>query len=283
MIRGKSANDTATVFPDSSTRKHDAPFLGPPIRLPLKFRRSMLAFHAQRCFIILIERNALARFLNPIQTMKIVLLAAVLSFISTSGAAVIQNDAMLITSGTPPYFFPFGLTFTVNSAPFLVIEVIKSNPNTFTFQYQGIADAYSLFQITAGTNFDASFVNSHSAFVNNWNAPGQGILTLPPGQSVYLAYWDQGSGPPRLVAEDADLFGWARLTNASGKLIVSESATAMGGGIKSGTLEQIPEPTAPMILGVFGFLAASRRIRTAKLKARIHSESVRKISRRKNG
>lgn len=174
--------------------------------------------------------------------MKTAFALAMLAFSTTGHAAVIQNDALIVAQGTPPYFFPFERTFTVTSAPFLVVEVTNGTLGKFTFQYQGIAEAYCLFRVSAGTDFNASFVNSQTAFVNNWNSPGTGVLTLAPGQSEYLAYWDQGSGPPRLTAGDADLFGWAQVTNSGGNLVVTSSATADGGGIRVGTLQQIPEP-----------------------------------------
>ena len=169
-----------------------------------------------------------------------------IALLTTVHAAVIQNDAII---GSPPVF-PFDRTFTVTSAPFLVIEVTNSALNTFTFRYQGIAEAYSLFRVSTGTVFNASYVDSQPAFVNNWNSPGTGLLTLTPGQSQYLAYWDQGFGPPTLTAGEADLYGWAQVTNSGGQLVVTASATADSGGIIVGTLDQIPEPGTNLLIAV---------------------------------
>lgn len=176
--------------------------------------------------------------------MKTPFLLALVPFLTTAPAAVILNDA---TIGTNPAF-PIDRAFTVTSAQSLVIEVTTSAPGQFTFQYWSIANSYGLFRVSQGTAFDAAFVNSTPAFVNNWANPGTGTLSLTGAQSEYLAYWDQSSGPPSLTATSADRYGWARVTNAGGKLIVTASATADSGGIIVGTLDQIPEPASTSLL-----------------------------------
>jgi hypothetical protein len=195
--------------------------------------------------------------------MKTAFTLTVLALLTSIHAAVIQNDAHIVDQGAPPYF-PFDRAFTVTSAGFLVIEVINSAPNEFTFQYRGIAELYSLFRITAGTDFTASFVNSQTAFVNNLNAPGLGVLTLAPGQSEYLAYWDQSPTRVSLIADDTDLYGWAQITNSGGELVVAASATADNGGIKVGTLQQIPEPGSNLLIAAGLASICIRRSRTRR-------------------
>jgi hypothetical protein len=192
--------------------------------------------------------------------MKTLILLAALAIPSVK-AAVIQNDALILDAGASPYNFPFDHTFVVTSAPFLVVEVIYGIEDDFTFQYQGIAEAYALFRVGPGLDFNAAYVNSQPDFVNNWGSPGTGILTLAPGQSEYLAYWDQGFGPPRLTAQDTDLFGWALVTNSGGELVITSNATANGGGIRIGTLQQIPEPCGVLLLSAAAALPCLRRRR----------------------
>jgi hypothetical protein len=183
------------------------------------------------------------RYLQARTLMKAALSLAIISLALPCKAVVIQHDAKILEPNSTVPSLPFR-SFTVTSAPFFHVEISNSGLNEFTFRYQGIADAYSLFRVTSGIDFDAAYVNSQPAFVNNWGSPGTGLLTLAANQSAYLAYWDQGSGPPRLTARDTDLFGWALVTNSGGTLIISDSATAVGGGIITGTLQQIPEPAA---------------------------------------
>ncbi|NQW99676.1 hypothetical protein HQ447_03385 [bacterium] len=196
--------------------------------------------------------------------MTIISALANLVCITSCGAAVIQNDALIGTPTTPLYYFPFEHTFTVTSAPHILIEIAYGTRDDFTFQSQGLSSAYSLFLVNLDINFNATFVNSQTSFVNNWNSPGTNILELSPGQSEYIGYWRQGFGPPRLTAGDSDIFGWALLTNLDGTLVVSSSATANGGGIKIGTMQQIPEPRTVLICATGAVLGCIRKRRTIR-------------------
>lgn len=191
--------------------------------------------------------------------MKAIPILAILGVVVTCKAAVIQNDAIIIPAGTSPHFFTTS-TFSVNSAGFLMVSISGSG-SSFTFSAQGIADAYSLFQVNYEDKFNVEFANTQTSFVNNWSNPGPSVLNLALGQSAYLAYWDQGSGPPRLIAQEQDVFGWAQLTNSNGILVVTESATALGGGIKVGTLQQIPESNTTTVVGLGIALLCLRRRR----------------------
>jgi hypothetical protein len=172
--------------------------------------------------------------------MKAIFAHTLLCSLTTVHAAVIQNDAMILDAFDPAFFL-HQPAFTVTSAAHLVVEVTSGSGNNFTFQYAGIAWPYSLFRVSLGTSFDASFANSQPVFVSNNNNPGTGVLNLRLGQSTYLAYLSQRQPGPAI---ESNLYGWAKLTNSQGKLIVESSATADRGGIIVGTLQQIPEPTA---------------------------------------
>ena len=188
--------------------------------------------------------------------------AAVLlgAFIQTSDAAVIQNDAMIVTPTTAPGDIESGyLTFEhqiilTQTAPpgdgLFLLEVGFTSSSTFLFRYAGIAEVYSLYMADQGTIFDATYVNSQPSFVNNLNTPGENTLTLLRGESQYIAYWDDRTIPvtPDQSASDGDLYGWALVTNVAGELVVTESATATSTGIIVGTLQQIPEPSTTLLL-----------------------------------
>jgi hypothetical protein len=190
---------------------------------------------------------------------------------NSSLAAVIQNDAMIVTPTTAPpginsfyLFYPHQFILTQTAPPgdgLFLLEVEHASSFDFTFRYAGIAEAYGLFLSPSGTILDSDFVNTQTAFVNNWNSPGEGTLTLGFGQTAYVGYWDKRSGPG-ITATSDDLFGWALLQNQAGALTVIDSATATSGGIVVGTLQQVPETqTALMVLfGGCATLLCRRRL-----------------------
>lgn len=191
------------------------------------------------------------------------LIPSILAFVSTCNAAVIQNDAMIVTPTTAPAYIdrtylPFSLQFILTqSAPpgngLFLLEVVNASSTTFTFNSFGIAEAYSLFLTSPGTVFGVDYVNTSPSFVSNWNSPTSATLTLGIGQSAYIGYWDNRTINGYTTAYPTDLFGWARVRNQSGTLTVVESATATGEGIIVGTLQQIPEPAS----GIMVILSAS--------------------------
>jgi len=168
-----------------------------------------------------------------------------LALVTSTSAAVIQSDALIVSPTTAPshiesfYLIHDRQLILAQSAPpgdgMFLYEVSTSSPGSFTFTYSGIAEPNGLVLVEADDRFDLGFITAEPSFANNWDNPGSGTLFLNPGESRYLGYWaDQLSGD--------DLFGWSRITNLGGELVVEESATALGGGIIVGTLHQIPEP-----------------------------------------
>lgn len=162
--------------------------------------------------------------------------------------AVIQNDAIISTSpagaGSPPgTFFYLTQTAPPGNGMFLY-EVAMSGQSVFTFSYWGIAELNSVFIATLGDIFDNGFVGSQPPLASNSDNPGSGSFTLLSGESLYLGYFDN-----RFFTDD-DLFGWARVTNVDGELVVDASATAVGGGIVVGTLTQVPEPATGAIFAL---------------------------------
>lgn len=134
-----------------------------------------------------------------------------------------------------------------------------------------IAEAYSLFVVTEGTAFDAEYVLSHAAVVNN--AGTLPSYTIPfDGQPLFFAYWDDraffgGNGAWGEV-DNSDLFGWMHVAFSLGTdpdtlqpavvWSLLDSATASGGGIIVGTYTQIPESSsAACFLGIVVFATAA--------------------------
>ncbi|MBK1881326.1 PEP-CTERM sorting domain-containing protein [Luteolibacter pohnpeiensis] len=212
----------------------------------------------------------MTRILRKAQLLALILSATSAQFVS---AAVIENDAMIVTPTTAPpdieiVNLPFDHQFilTQTAVPgdgLFLLQVEFTSSSTFLFRYAGIAEVYSLFIVEQGTIFDATYVNSQASFVTNLNTPGENTLTLQPGESQYIAYWDDRTipGTPGLSPSDDDLYGWSLVTNVAGELVVTESATATSSGIIVGTLQQIPEPSGSLLLIATISMAMARRRR----------------------
>src|SRR4051812_7268272 len=94
---------------------------------------------------------------------------AILALVTTCNAAVIQNDAMIVTPTTAPayinttyLFFPYQFILTQSAPPgngLFLLEVVHASPTTFTFNYAGIAEGYSLFLTSPGEIFGVDYVN----------------------------------------------------------------------------------------------------------------------------
>ncbi len=140
----------------------------------------------------------------------------------------------------------------------------------YRFNYYGIAETYSIHAATAGLAFTPSYVFGDTPLLRNDNNPGQFDITMTLGQSMYFAYWDnalyqfnstQPGAPGSPSPDPYDAYGWFRLTRQVSGLVISGSATAMGGGIIVGTTTAIPEPTCLTLCSValLGWLLRSRR------------------------
>ena len=129
------------------------------------------------------------------------------------------------------------------------LSITTNQPGQYTFSYAGVAELYSVHAASFGLEFTPSFVRGSTPLLNNMDNPGSFQLSLGVGQSVLLAYWDDLYGPfpnPSTfgVPDDYDGYGWFKLTRTLRGLTVSDSATAIGGGIVVGTYTQIPEPAS---------------------------------------
>lgn len=170
----------------------------------------------------------------------------------TAQAAVIANDATIspASGGLLVFDRQFHLTQTAfpgrpGFSGLFLLEVTTAGSTQFTFSPRGIAEDYKLHTVAAGDLYTLAYVNSNQSFASNTDA-SDGVLTLGLGESSYIAYWDD-IGNQLGAIDDSGLFGWARLENIGGELSVTASATALGGGIIVGSLQQIPEPSAALL------------------------------------
>ena len=122
-----------------------------------------------------------------------------------------QNDAMIVTPTTAPLdiesiYLTYDHQFIrTRTAPpgngMLLLEVAFDSPNSLTFSYAGIAEAYSLFLVDSGDIFGADYVNTGTSIVNNSNTPGFAKISLLSGESRYLVYWDDRTLAPDSIRQ----------------------------------------------------------------------------------
>ena len=190
--------------------------------------------------------------------MKAAFALTILASLSTIRAAVIQNNAIIgYANGIAGLSYPTRI-FTLTDGVFLA-QVINSAPNEFTIEYPIVSWYNKLLMLPIGTDFTAQIVNSNSPTFS---------LTLLPRQSTYIAYWTKYWTPYTTgAAEDGDTFGWAKVTNSEGSLVVSSSATADSVGIRVGTLQQIPEVGTISLLAAGLAFSCVQRSRTKRGRA----------------
>lgn len=196
--------------------------------------------------------------MNSARKYLAVVALTVSGLLSSSSGDIIVNDATITNLG--PYDYCFTLTQSVSPGGGLfAVSITNQGSGTYELQYAGIAEEYALFTATSGEMFTPSFVQTNTPFVsNNGNDPGSGVLTFDLDESKYLAYWDDrtfGSNESGYrIPNASDNYGWAILYWDGIELSVTESATALGGGIIVGTTTQIPEPSTCWIAVIGGLV-----------------------------
>ena len=185
------------------------------------------------------------------------------SAVAPATAAVYLNDAVIgeaanIQGINWEPWISMGPVFHLTQSPngFVVVEVNRIRITTnFEFIHQSVAGAYALFQVASGE--ELTYLNLASKpGLGGWG--GGNILTLNPGQHAYIGYWSQRNGKPVAPPAADDIYGWARVTNTAGNLVVSSSASA-DTGIIVGTTQAIPEPGAALLASLASLLLFRRR------------------------
>ena len=141
------------------------------------------------------------------------------------------------------------------------IQILTLGNDDFQFQYNSIAELYSLHEAYYGLEFTPAYVQGDSPpLMSNNNNPGSGIVNIPLNDSIYLGYWDDRS-PIDSTPTANDSYGWIELQNTDSGLVLLDGATAAGSGILVGTYSQIPEPTAISLIcmGAGALVLRSRR------------------------
>ena len=79
------------------------------------------------------------------------------------------------------------------------------------------------------------------------------MVSFSLNETKYFAHWaDVFPGGMPEDPDDSDNYGWVSMTHTLSGLIISDSATAEGGGIIVGTYTQVPEPATVLLFGLGG-------------------------------
>ena len=177
-----------------------------------------------------------------------------------AGATVYIDDAVINPGGWPPgtdYTISLSQTVTPNFS----VGISSLGNNEFLFTCLGIAELYSLHEVTSDLYYDPAYVSGNTPFIYNWDTPTNSI-SIELYESVLFGYWDDKE---RFEIEDRtpaanDSYGWFELRNTDSGLEIIDGATAVGGGIIIGTYTQIPEPStiALLLAGTFSLLVKGR-------------------------
>lgn len=164
-------------------------------------------------------------------------------------AAVIVDDAAIVLGA--PFFSSNPVLTLTQSVPdgqgLFAIEIEDLGASQFNFSYSSIAEDYALFNGTVGQQFTPAFVSANTPVVTgDGTGPGSSIFTFTLNQSRYFNYWDDRNFDG--IANAADNFGWVQITRTGAVLTASSGATAIGGGIITGTVTQVPEPSVTLLL-----------------------------------
>lgn len=156
------------------------------------------------------------------------------------------------------------ILITTNTVGGLGILVSDMGGGNYDFSYHLIANEYGLYSAYPGLEFIPSYADAETPIVsNNGIDPGLSLQTFSLNETKYYAYWEDIFGP-NIGIDSTDNYGWVGLKYTGTELIVTNSATALGGGIIVGTYTQIPEPSSALLLafgsgGILFYRRAKRR------------------------
>lgn len=170
-------------------------------------------------------------------------------FVRTTTADVIVGQAKIV-------FDPWGGFDMLRSGTGgLGISVDGQGGGNYDFQFAFIAFEYGLYSAYYGMEFTPSYADTQTPLVsNNGIDPMASVQSFSLGETKYYAFWeDVFPGGVADEADNADNYGWVSLTYNGSALVVTDSATALGGGIIVGTYTQIPEPATVLLFGLGGF------------------------------
>jgi len=163
---------------------------------------------------------------------------------SQVNADVIVDDAELKYIA----LFDSDMLITTNITGGLSVLVNEIGGGDFEFSTGVVGSSYRLF--SSGHGLELTSVQATDWLVL---VPGTSLQAFSLGETRYYSYWEDILGSDRDIPDATDNYGWVSLTYTGTELVVSDSATALGGGIIVGTYTQVPEPATVLLFGLGGF------------------------------
>ena len=141
----------------------------------------------------------------------------------------------------------------------LTVIVDDQGGGSYEFSTGLIGMAYRLFS----SSYGLEFIPVQASDSQNRLVPGTSVQTFSLNETKYYAYWEDVFGTLD-DPDSADNYGWVSLTYTGSDLEITDSSTALGGGIIVGTYTQIPEPSSVLLLtfgsgGILFYRRAKRR------------------------
>ncbi len=189
-------------------------------------------------------------------TCTVMLLAAAWKPQACADVIIGNAELVAVTPTIPPYTSTVLLSLT--DAPDSALGVLVGDLGSGDFEFTTglIALDYRLFSATPGLDFSPS----NAEDVGSALVPGSSVQHFSINETKYFAYWaDKFPSDPQ--PDSGDYYGWVSLTYGGSELVISDSATAAGGGIIVGTYTQIPEPSSVLLL-IVGAIGLWRRMRS---------------------
>ena len=178
-------------------------------------------------------------------------------------AQVILNDTSLSTLfGDVPPDPDYILSSNSSFVDFIFSE---EGGGSVSIEFLSIFGLTGIYEIGSMENFDLNFVQNNTPLSINDGTVDSGTFNVQEGGSVLLAYfYDESSLSPEsnpFGLDPTDSFSWAEITRTNGELELVGSATAVGGGIVSGTAIQLPEPSSLcfLVIAATGIFFPRRR------------------------
>jgi hypothetical protein len=159
-------------------------------------------------------------------------------------ADVIVHDAKLITGNFP---YPTTMLVTINMDGGLGVNLNDLGAGRYEFTTGLIGADYSLFPSTSGQEFTPLQAGGGGILV-----PGTSTQLFSLNETKQYAYWEDNVFSGGFGPDSHDNYGWVSLTRTVSGLVITDSATAIGGGIIVGTYTQIPEPATVLLFGLGG-------------------------------
>ena len=143
------------------------------------------------------------------------------------------------------------------------IRIYDNGNGEYLLGYGGIAEYFALYAAVSGTALTPTYAQNNTPLICNYTPEHfYANVSIPLDGSMLFSYWDDRDLGGIPTANDN--YGWFELQNTADGLSIWDGATAIGGGIYTGTYTQIPEPSSIALLctGAAAMFFRNRRMKS---------------------